>query len=988
MPNHERFLGRLKGLKQLPDSGKYLARWSARCPAHDDRTPSLSISLTRDRLLVHCHAKCKTEAVVRAVGLEMSDLYLSSSEPAPSRKSELDRSSPDRSSPDNTSPQKTSLAPKSSNPKSSTERAPNQTSSAKKKSVRSGRITDTYDYYDAEGTLLYQVVRFDPKGFRQRRPDPHGNWIWSMEGVERIPYQLPEMLEAIGEGHPILIVEGEKDVETALRMRSEFDAPSGRLFSATTAPGGAGKWRTSFSRFFEGAHVWIVPDLDEAGFDHARQIAKRLRGVAESIKLLRLPSTTRHFDLSGWAAQGKTGADLLHLADQSPFLLSRAHPTHEVGFEAVPGPSASLKEIKECLVSSGSVRSEQISKETSPGLPPNQPIEEAKSTDEAPKWEEIGADTPGWEGIGVEVSEGHRPTEAILAGLDRIENKSRYGEVGFSLLPTEPEVSDSDISTPEVSSSDTSSSNPDPDERTVYSKGADPAKEPDLSDESAPSEETGLLGFTEPESITETAETPFSRKKGSWENGFSKNGSVEVPSKQNGTPRSSESSFSSETRRVIHLLEEEGAEVISPGGAFYLVFPFLRSTESGSLKQAGELNPPSFSGKAYPLDSPLVIPLLLRLAYDRKGWIPSPDACRAALLFLTPAAPSPAHVSSRVAAGNEAIYIDAGENTILEVGPGEWQARSSAPAVFLRSEYACPLPAPKRRGSLTAFRQLLQIEAGEAWVGIRGWLLGALCPTGPVPPLLLEGEDPQRLSRLAGQLASLLDPRSSKPLGQFHPLLSIHSATAHSILGGLRQTIPFQKTLLYEESTQEASPVPPPFVRCLPARFPIGSPALLPGYENGDEPLKSIGTRLILIGSGQKLRPELRKDLLAVRPTFLDELPAGASSNPASPGTGAEDPTEGDARAEALGVLLQGAAEAMDAAGEMPLPKDLRNDPHWTFLAWVAAAEAGLSPASLGSERSGPSSRPFVDVWREGHRRPGLLRRLVRTLRRWMQAKT
>jgi hypothetical protein len=132
----------------------------------------------------------------------------------------------------------------------------------------------------------------------------------------------------------------------------------------------------------------------------------------------------------------------------------------------------------------------------------------------------------------------------------------------------------------------------------------------------------------------------------------------------------------------------------------------------------------------------------------------------------------------------------------------------------------------------------------------------------------------------------------------------------------------------------------------------------------------------------------LRKGLLAVRPTFRDELHPTDASIPASANTGAEGPSERDARAEALGVLLNGAAEAMEGARKMLLPEDLRDDPHKAFLAWVATAEAGLSPTSLGSELSGPSSPPFVDVWREGHRRPGLFRRMVRALRQWLEAKT
>lgn len=51
-------------------------RWSARCPAHDDKGPSLSIRETEDgRVLVHCFAGCTVHEIVQAVGLELSDLF-------------------------------------------------------------------------------------------------------------------------------------------------------------------------------------------------------------------------------------------------------------------------------------------------------------------------------------------------------------------------------------------------------------------------------------------------------------------------------------------------------------------------------------------------------------------------------------------------------------------------------------------------------------------------------------------------------------------------------------------------------------------------------------------------------------------------------------------------------------------------------------------------------------------------------------------------
>jgi len=66
----ELLLGRLDGVIRTGEG-----RWSARCPAHADRSPSLSVRLDGERLLFHCHAGCAPEAVLAAVGLGWSDLY-------------------------------------------------------------------------------------------------------------------------------------------------------------------------------------------------------------------------------------------------------------------------------------------------------------------------------------------------------------------------------------------------------------------------------------------------------------------------------------------------------------------------------------------------------------------------------------------------------------------------------------------------------------------------------------------------------------------------------------------------------------------------------------------------------------------------------------------------------------------------------------------------------------------------------------------------
>lgn len=66
-----KFVERLDNPKQTGDR-----QWVAKCPAHDDRDPSLSVAETQDgRTLIHCHAGCEALDVVHAVGLELADLF-------------------------------------------------------------------------------------------------------------------------------------------------------------------------------------------------------------------------------------------------------------------------------------------------------------------------------------------------------------------------------------------------------------------------------------------------------------------------------------------------------------------------------------------------------------------------------------------------------------------------------------------------------------------------------------------------------------------------------------------------------------------------------------------------------------------------------------------------------------------------------------------------------------------------------------------------
>ena len=164
-------------------------------------------------------------------------------------------------------------------------------------------VAATYNYRDETGSLLFQVVRYEPKEFKQRRPNGKNGWVWNLEGVDPVLYQLPELMTA-DPAKPVFICEGEKDVNrlTAIGL------------VATTNPMGAGKWRPEYATCLKGRSVVIVPDNDKAGKDHASAVAVRLQEQAKSVKVLDLPGLPEKGDASDWLDQGHQVEALIDLA--------------------------------------------------------------------------------------------------------------------------------------------------------------------------------------------------------------------------------------------------------------------------------------------------------------------------------------------------------------------------------------------------------------------------------------------------------------------------------------------------------------------------------------------------------------------------------------------------------------------------------------------------------------------------------------------------
>jgi hypothetical protein len=241
-------------------------RWQACCPAHEDRSPSLSITPAGNRVLIHCHAGCTNAQIMAALGLQLSDLFV---EP----------------------------------------RSPNGHK----------RIVKVYAYVDAHGHILHETVRYEPKDFRQRRPDPAhpGEYIWSLKGIEPVLYNLPAVLAAIEAGDLVHLAEGEKDAESLKTFG----------LVATTVPMGAKHWRDSYTETLTGAHVVLWPDNDEAGQACTAKVQRHLTGTAASLRVVPVP--VPHKDVSDWVKAGATRVDvdarvLAHEPPPAPLTLAAA----------------------------------------------------------------------------------------------------------------------------------------------------------------------------------------------------------------------------------------------------------------------------------------------------------------------------------------------------------------------------------------------------------------------------------------------------------------------------------------------------------------------------------------------------------------------------------------------------------------------------------------------------------------------------------------
>lgn len=254
-----------KGVAHALGARKSGSGWLARCPAHDDHNPSLSISESNGRILVYCHAGCSQQKVITA--LRTRALW-------PEGKSFGQYS------------RNVDLIPEAEHDK-----------------CLIGQVVAEYIYTSESGAPLFRVTRHEPKTFRQWRPDGKGGWLPGLgRGTRIVPYRLHQ----VSGSRVVFVVEGEKDAETLHE----------RGFVATCNPGGAGKWRQEFAGFFNGKHVIVIPDTDMPGRRHGDQVIRTLEPVAaQVIKVDLRPDCVK--DITEWFEAGHSEVELMSIIERA-----------------------------------------------------------------------------------------------------------------------------------------------------------------------------------------------------------------------------------------------------------------------------------------------------------------------------------------------------------------------------------------------------------------------------------------------------------------------------------------------------------------------------------------------------------------------------------------------------------------------------------------------------------------------------------------------
>ena len=224
--------------------------WMVRCPAHDDKTPSLSIKQGDDgKALLYCFAGCTFEKIVAALGLAESELF---------GEGESDFSS-----------SQSSIVLRSASKSTKAKKGfPSASDALKAYRGYLGMEASHFTYRDAKGTPIGIVARWNKTlGGKEYRPAFLIEDEWRHTYPKNRPLFALDKLANADKSKPVYLVEGEKCAELMEQLG----------LVATTAPQGSSGAASVDLSPLEGRKVIIIPDADNAGETYAATIQTRLR---------------------------------------------------------------------------------------------------------------------------------------------------------------------------------------------------------------------------------------------------------------------------------------------------------------------------------------------------------------------------------------------------------------------------------------------------------------------------------------------------------------------------------------------------------------------------------------------------------------------------------------------------------------------------------------------------------------------------------------
>lgn len=198
--------------------------------------------------------------------------------------------------------------------------------------------TFCYSYFTVDGEHAFDVLRWEKTGHRKtirqsRGVDEQGKRITNNQGAVLVPYNLvgPSGKPTVVESGFVVIVEGENKADVLIE----------RGICATCNPGGAGRWKTEYTPYFQGKTVVILPDNDTAGNNHASDVATALAPVAASVKVVALPGLPAKGDILDWfKSSGNDLERLQALMNDAPYWENSPDATSDPASEAEPRPLA------------------------------------------------------------------------------------------------------------------------------------------------------------------------------------------------------------------------------------------------------------------------------------------------------------------------------------------------------------------------------------------------------------------------------------------------------------------------------------------------------------------------------------------------------------------------------------------------------------------------------------------------------------------------